>query len=294
MVHLSLHQPIWERFDRLRIENTLPHALAFTGGDEAGQLEFAWRLAQALVCIGVSSISGESSISAEKSPCGHCGPCLRVISRQSESVFFVEPTTGLIKLESAREILSFLNLQRIGPARVVLIHHAQKLNPQASNALLKVIEEPPPQTYFILIAPEISQLLPTLRSRCQVVRFSSQGVAREEVEPGLKTAAIDFFSLAFRGRRESLAVLLENAKDRESTQEVVKMLQHILRDWSVLQSAEGIHPDLAPQIAQFPDVSLDRRVALWQSAYQMELDLAAHVDKILVFENFYIKVKACN
>ena len=99
---------------------------------------------------------------------------------------FIEPQNGTIKLEASEQILQFLSLRQLGRARVVIIDEAQMLNPQTTNALLKAVEEPPENTYFILVVSELSQLLPTLRSRLQVLRFSPlspQEIAAGEAEP---------------------------------------------------------------------------------------------------------------
>ena len=65
-------------------------------------------------------------------------------------------------------------------ARVAIINDAQLMNPAASNALLKMLEEPPQNTILILIATRIQDLLPTIVSRCQQIRFNP--ISREKLE----------------------------------------------------------------------------------------------------------------
>lgn len=302
------HQEVWENLQRQIEQQRLAHALAFVGTAGIGKRKLAWALAQTLVC------------ERTPAPCGECGPCRRVENQQTESVLLIEPTSGSIKLEAAQQVMSFLNLQRIGRARVILIDNAQLLNPQAGNSLLKIIEEPPPQTYFILLVSEFSQLLPTLRSRVQVVRFaplsasqlqqvteepapewmlrsargSSEQLAafRDSHSEDLRVAAFEFLKESLNGRRVGLQSVLEQAKDRDSALGAIHFLQQLLRDWSVLETGETIHSDLSPQLAALPALSAESRVQLWRTAFQMELDMVAHVDKSLLFENFFYRAKS--
>lgn len=297
------HEEIWHTLLRRSELGRLPHALAFVGPSGIGKKHFAWAFAQALVC------------EAAAPPCGECPACRRVENHQSESVLFLEPEKGTIKLDAAHQILQFLTLQRLGRARVVIIDSAQSLNPQAANSLLKAIEEPPPQTFFILIASELSQLLPTLRSRLQVLRFSP--LNEEQIQQGeklptwmvrsargsfeqletfrdpqseeLRSLAFDFLTGALHARRVGLDALLDHAKDRESSLKAIHFLQQLLRDWTLIESAELIHSDLSTRFTSLPALAAEKRVDLWRSAFQMEQDLIAHVDRGLIFENFFYR-----
>lgn len=299
------HAAVWERLLRQLEDGRLPHAIGFVGLSGIGKRRIAWALAQALVC------------ESENRPCGECPACRRVENLQSESVQFVEPQGALIKIEAAHQILEFLNLRRLGRARVILIDQAQSLNPQAANALLKAIEEPPEKTYFILVISELSQLLPTLRSRLQITRFAplteAQLKSRNQVpewvlrsargsfenlenlsneEAGeLRTLAMDFLSDAVNGERSGLDRLLEQTKDRDDAIRAIRFLQQLLRDWSLLGEGESIHSDFQARLQELPQAEPARKVALWRRAFHMEQDLAAHADRVLAFENFYYKAK---
>ncbi len=300
------HRDVWTGLRQQMEAEKLPHALAFSGPAGIGKRRVAWAFAQALLC------------DSTQAPCGECPSCLRVAGGQSESVLYVEPSKNTIKLEAAREILAFLNLRRLGRARVVLIDGAQNLNPQAANALLKIIEEPPAQTYFVLIVSAWSQLLPTLRSRLQARHFnplSEAEIQKLETEPVptwmLRSARGSFSQLeAFRdpqsdeirkltlgllagalaGQREGLEHLLEHSKDREVAGRAIAFLQQLLRDWSVLGTGELLHADLESSLAALPPLPSEQRLALWRKAHQLEQDLNAHVDRFLLFENFFRSV----
>jgi DNA polymerase-3 subunit delta' len=91
---------------------------------------------------------------------------------QTDNIYFVQPEGASIKIEQAREAMHFLNLGREGRKLIFIFDDAQALGPQAANALLKSIEEPPPGVHFIFLVPSSAMLLPTIRSRSQVVRFA--------------------------------------------------------------------------------------------------------------------------
>jgi DNA polymerase-3 subunit delta' len=180
----------------LREKNRFPPSVAFIGPSGVGKKRVALSFAQSLVC--------ENSQEA----CGHCGPCIRIEKQQSESLFIVKPdgeaAKPAIKVDDVRGLLDSLSLASIGKARVVVIDSAHLMNDQAANALLKNLEEPTENVYFILIANEIQQLLPTIRSRVQVIRFS--GLVYEDVRT-IKPNLPDWAYRSCRGQISQLEAL---------------------------------------------------------------------------------------
>lgn len=300
------HRAVWDSLLSQADEGHLPHAMAFVGPSGIGKKRVAWAFAQAVVC------------ESEKRPCGQCPACRRIENQQSESVLFLEPQKGTIKLEATHQILQFLTLQRLGRARVIIIDDAEDMNPQSTNALLKAIEEPPPATYFVLLVSELSQLLPTMRSRLQVLRFSPlgenelQGVEslpawmvrsargsfaelatfRDSTQEEMRVLTLDFMDGALQGRRAGLDALLDRTKDRESALNAIHFLQSLIRDWSVCESSPVIHSDLLPRLQALRSIPIVARIELWRQAFQVEQDFNAHVDRSLLFENFYYRAKS--
>ena len=87
---------MWQSLLRQERAGHLAHAMAFAGPSGIGKKRFAWAFAQALLC------------EREERPCGECPACRRVENQQSESVLFLEPQKGVIKLESGAKYLQFL------------------------------------------------------------------------------------------------------------------------------------------------------------------------------------------
>ncbi len=266
----------WSHLQRLREAGHVPHALAFCGS--GGSVDFAWAFAQSLVCERTSA------------PCGECGPCLRVEKHSNESMLHIEAEKGAIKLEATERISQFLSLQRLTKVRVILVQDAQLLNPQATNAILKLVEEPPPQTYFLIITPEAGQLLPTLRSRVQVIRLKAPTRVPHEDPDNLRGKVMVFLNSCLNRNGQAVRELFETVSDRGEAELAAQAMQQILRDWSLLGSGEELHSDLTTQMAQWPTWDAHARVELWRMAQQMETDLHSNVDRNLVFENFYQRV----
>lgn len=196
---LPWHLALWSK--QMAARSRLHHALLLHGRRGSGKLGYARTLAKALLC---------EVPTAASFPCGECAACnwfeqgahpdFRQISPESLNQTEADDKTPekkaskLIGVAEIRELKEFvmLSTHRNG-SRVVLIHPAESLNTQAANALLKTLEEPSPNTFFILVSHQPQHLLPTIRSRCQKVSMPlpdkeqaslwlrQQGVASPEV-----------------------------------------------------------------------------------------------------------------
>jgi len=147
-----------------------------------GNREDALRLASAALCLG------------NEKPCGLCDNCRR--GEQAPDLMLIEEA---LNVERARRLREDVQKRPASGRRAVVVLSAHKMTPGAQNALLKTLEEPPEGTSIILVVDEAG-LLPTVRSRCAVVR-SARGVAaaeREEAARGLN-------ALAERGDKAALA-----------------------------------------------------------------------------------------
>lgn len=176
-------QQDWQRLNAERAR--LPNAWLFIGPAGTGKLEFALHLAQSLLC---------EQLQADDQPCGHCEGCrwfehgthpdFRRLSPQTEEEEEgKEAKPGrklpLIKIEAVRQVIEFAHLtaHRAGQ-RIVVVEPAENLNPAAANALLKILEEPPQDVLFLLVAQAAQRLLPTIRSRCRQFPLSAPSAAQ--------------------------------------------------------------------------------------------------------------------
>lgn len=144
-------------------QGKLTHFAIFHGGSIVERRRFALYLAKILNCLSEE----------EKRPCEHCVSCHKINSGNHPDVSILEPVKTTLGIE---QILTWqTKVYRIpyeGKYKVFLLEKADALTLPAGNALLKVVEEPPPHTLIILSADNGEGILPTLRSRAQSVYFS--------------------------------------------------------------------------------------------------------------------------
>jgi DNA polymerase-3 subunit delta' len=106
--------------------------------------------------------------------CGQCGSCRKIAQRQHPDILFVEPEKDRIKISQIREIQRSSNrAPHQAKYRIVIIDEAHTMTEEASNALLKTLEEPSARMRLILVTDQPHGLLDTIISRCQVLRFGA-------------------------------------------------------------------------------------------------------------------------
>lgn len=147
----------------------LAHGWIFSGGEGIGKATLAYRFARAL-------LAGQPHF--DMTP-DH--PVFRRVTAGSHTdLLVIEPAfdpkkdekSQVIPVEQVRQIAEFLSLTPgEGARRVVIIDPADALNNNSANAILKILEEPPPQAVIILIAHNAGRLLPTIRSRCRLLKL---------------------------------------------------------------------------------------------------------------------------
>ncbi|HZM46034.1 MAG TPA: DNA polymerase III subunit delta' [Burkholderiales bacterium] len=267
----------------LRDRERLAHAFLVHGPEGIGKLAFAEAAAQSLLC---------ERPAAAGAACGACPGCTWFTQGSHPDFRRLAPAqpdesdeggegrekkaSDQIDVKQVRALESFINLSsHRGGARVIVVHPAEALNPSAANALLKSLEEPPPQTYFLLVAHRWHYLLPTIRSRCRLVGLAlpepdaalawltGEGVAAPELALAhaggapLAAAALDDEYWAVRKR---LLDLLARAFDPLAAADELRDVEParmaaLLQKWSydlVLQQASGrvrYNPDCAEALA---------------------------------------------
>jgi DNA polymerase-3 subunit delta' len=113
------------------------------------------------------------AIKPKHNPCGCCKSCRKIESDNHPDIILLKPSGPFIRIGQIRDLCGTLAMKPYeARLRVVIISDAQAMNPSAGNALLKVLEEPPDRTILILTALQTSDLLPTIVSRCQHIRFN--------------------------------------------------------------------------------------------------------------------------
>ena len=152
---------------------TLSHSYIFFGPRGTGRFTTALEVAKALNC---ARGDGEA--------CDECPTCRKIASRNHMDLILVSPDdkgTGEVKIGMIRELQHRVNLKPYEMQRkVCVIASADRMTPDAANALLKTLEEPPADSVLILIVENLTNILPTIASRCRQVRFYS--LSEDELE----------------------------------------------------------------------------------------------------------------
>lgn len=153
----------WERFLSMHRQGRLPHGLLVTGASGLGSLNLAREMAAYLLCSEPVTTPG-----AERA-CGDCPSCrLRLAGTHPDIQLLVRDGTNKdISVDDIRALIESFSLTRYGPLRVALIEQAERMNRSAANSLLKLLEEPPPGSLFLMTAERADLLPPTIRSRIQ-------------------------------------------------------------------------------------------------------------------------------
>jgi DNA polymerase-3 subunit delta' len=160
----------------------IPHALLFTGIEGVGKHAAATAFAMACNCEGkdqrpIAQVDGVHYDDDEQriiiGSCGSCRSCRKIQSGNHPDVIQIKASGPFIRIVQIRTLFETLALKPYEARwRVVIIANAQSLHPAAGNALLKMLEEPPARTVLILTAEQAADLLPTIVSRCQHIRFN--------------------------------------------------------------------------------------------------------------------------
>jgi len=179
------HDAVIERLRRALERGRFASTFLFVGPSGIGKRAVAEKLAQALLCPYVPE--------AELAPCGTCDSCVQVASHTHPDFYIVEKPADKSSLPLSLFIGDDNHRMRqglchdialkpfMGGRKVAVIDDADDLGEESANCLLKTLEEPPPRSVLILIGTSADKQLPTIRSRCQTIRFSplpSDTVAR--------------------------------------------------------------------------------------------------------------------
>ncbi|MFT7223381.1 MAG: DNA polymerase-3 subunit delta' [Cellvibrionaceae bacterium] len=158
------HQKQWQHFLEQCQQQRLPHAILLSGSAGIGKKQLAEAMANYLLCQ-----TPQSGL-----PCGGCRGCrlLRSMSHPDKHLIYPEEKARQIKVDQLRELSSKIcETAQQGGRKIVIIEPTECLNINAANALLKSLEEPAGNTVFILISHSLSMTLPTIRSRCQLIKL---------------------------------------------------------------------------------------------------------------------------
>jgi DNA polymerase III subunit delta' len=201
------------------------HAYLFAGPPGLGRRTLALRFAQALNC---------TSPLAPGIPCGECRDCKQIEGMRHPDINIIQADSegGTLKVDQIREVQRALSLKPYQVNyRVALFLRFHEANDNAANALLKTLEEAPGHAVLILTADTPEQLLPTIISRCEIIRLRPLPVAAIEadlVKRGVETERARLLAHISGGRPGYARTLVEDGTLLEKREERLNDLQSLL------------------------------------------------------------------
>lgn len=254
----------WHYLQKRLHEQCLPHAILLSGIPGIGKTEFAHAFIQSLLC----QQRGTQGLG-----CGECSSCIWLIAGTHPDFLMVQPeeNSAAIKIDAIRLLIDRLSqASHQGGYKVAMISPAEAMPIAATNALLKILEEPTPQTILILISHQPKIIAATIRSRCQNILFTT---------PSL-TASADWLSNELNISTHEANLLLEKA---DGAPIIAKQLQQNVKlqdqQQMLLQLEQLLYKKVTPvEVAnQFTDKPLMDLLNCWQNwiaeliKYQLEI-----------------------
>jgi DNA polymerase III delta prime subunit len=217
----GLPKPVTEGVLQSVSAKRFAHLTMITGVNPEHNFNFAIWLSSLLLCL--------SEQNADKKPCGVCSACTKLTKLSHESFLKISPDKGSIKVEQAHEVLDFLRLRPWSGNQIVLIEDAHLMTVQSANALLKVFEEPPPSTYFIILSSQPRLVLTTIRSRSQKIYLRSKRSNESSVEDNFSEKAAQVLEQVEQGRvLQALDLMEEHSIDKSQMINMMSEWQKIL------------------------------------------------------------------
>lgn len=262
-------------------QGKLSHALLFSGIKGTGKTTVARIVAKALNC---------KNLQNQYEPCNECLNCIEINKGIYVDVIEIDAASnrGIDQIRDLIENLKYSPAK--GKAKVYIIDEAHMLTKEASNALLKSLEEPPSHVYFILATTEPNKLLPTILSRCQrydfkrldsalITKYLTEICQKENYE--IETSALEIIAKEAQGSIRDALSLLDQA------------MAYGVKTKEELISAFGWHE--ASLVEELAKILLERNLKealkLTQTVYREGIDIIYLMEKVTEFfrELFILK-----
>jgi DNA polymerase III subunit delta' len=239
-----------------RFGQNLPQALLLVGQEHTHALDLIQPIITHFLC--------------SANNCGTCRTCLLIQKKTHPDILFITPEKpgAAIKIDQIRKLqYEAYQTPLCADHRIIIIHPANEMNRSASNALLKVLEEPPKHLHFILIATHLDSLPNTIMSRCQSYQIQEPEPITTASTPGYLSIGLHYDEstprgILFKKQQEIILKLCELSENKASVcQLAADWSTHALSDWLwffQLLTATLLQHQLIPEQPVFLDTRLQQ------------------------------------
>lgn len=265
---LQLVQPIvMKQLQTIYEKNRMAHAYIFDGEKGTGKRDVMTFFVKLLLC----------EHPADNVPCETCRHCIRVDSGNHPNVKQVEPEGQFIKIDQIRDLIAEMMMTGVESGRkIYILHHADKLNTASANMLLKFLEEPDGEVTAILLTEQLQSILPTIRSRCQHIKFSKvprQILMERLMEQGVTHSMASTVSMVTNEFETALALTKEEqfAHARKTVLKLVEVVKNNVHEALLL-----VHEEWLPSFKEKAEI--EQALDLLLFAYRDIVAIKANPD----------------
>lgn len=246
------HQNIITQLQNAVTSERVAGAYLFSGEQGVGKETVALYFANLILCENTTD---------KVSPCGECRACRKIKNGNHPDLRIIRPDGAQIKIDQMRELQQQIVYQPLeGERKIFIIANTEKMNDSAANSLLKTLEEPPAASTIILLTENLKTMLPTIRSRCQILTFYP--MPTEE----LSKALMDSFSIdteeasaaaiLSRGVIGKAITLIEKGITESGTVPAIMMETDLLAAFRLAEEFENEQESLDDLITWYRDLML--------------------------------------
>lgn len=221
--HIIGHEKQIKNLQNTIKNNKIGHSYLFVGEEAIGKKAVALYFAKTLLCEKKGLI-----------PCNVCNSCIKFDTHNHPDFFFIEPEKNIIKKGQIEEVIkNIMTKPYESEKKIFIIDDSYKMNKEAQNSFLKTLEEPPKFAHFILISTNSRNLLPTIVSRCEVIKFfpakKSEIVHILTTEYNKDKEKAEFISSFSRGRVGKIIQLFSSEDFFQKREKVIEIIDEIVR-----------------------------------------------------------------
>lgn len=244
---LTIQPVVIKQLQLIVQKNRVGHAYIFEGGKGTGTEEVMLFFVKLLLCE-----NPQNNV-----PCETCRGCQRIQSGNHPNFHQVYPDGQFIKVDAIENLLSEMSKTGLEAGRkVYVIHHAERLNVKSSNKLLKFLEEPEGIVTAIFVTENINAMLPTIRSRCQHIKFQEiprEAMIEKLVAEGITRSMAATVSMVTSDLDEAFSLAKDDAF-AQARKTVLKLVEATFKN--VHEAMLCVHEDWLPLFKEKEQVEL--------------------------------------